>query len=119
MRMIYVHNIVVEITCVFRIQKGSVGIMLKGCQRKIIMLKNTGSNIFEEAYFVIRDSALRSHVSEADMIAEANRIIRENGTAQLSQKKSKKKAVDAALLVRILFALAALVFAVGFLLRVL
>lgn len=117
--MIYVNNIVVKITCIFKIQKGSVGFMLKGCQRKIIMLKNTGSNIFEEAYFVIRDSALRSHVSEADMIAEANRIIRDNGTVQLSQKKGKKRSVDAALLVRLFISLAVLVFAVGFLLRAL
>ena len=49
--------------------------MLKGCQKKIIMLKNTGSKIFDEAYFILSDSAIASHCSQSDMIAEANRIV--------------------------------------------
>lgn len=61
--------------------------MFKGCQRKIIMLKNTGSGIFDEAYFVIKESAAASmRVSENDMIAEANRILNENKLSEYCMK---------------------------------
>jgi hypothetical protein len=32
--------------------------MVRGCQKKIIYLKNTGSEVFEEAYFVVRENEL-------------------------------------------------------------
>ena len=66
-------------------QRGN-GNMLKGCQRKIIVMKNTGSNIFEEAYFVLRENAVKAHLSEIDMIEEANRIIRENSRRNGTKK---------------------------------
>ena len=50
--------------------------MVRGCQRKVIFLKNTESKIFSEAYFIVDDKA--PDVCEADMIREANRIIEEN-----------------------------------------
>lgn len=52
----------------------------KGTQKKMIMLKNTGSKYFEEAYFIIREEgtpAASEPFSENDMIKEANRIISE------------------------------------------
>ena len=52
--------------------------MLRGCQKKIVFLKNTGSKIFDEAYFVISDKENIRDVTEPDLIAEANRIIEEN-----------------------------------------
>ena len=50
--------------------------MVRGCQRKVIFLKNTESRIFSEAYFIVDDKA--PSASEGDMIREANRIIEEN-----------------------------------------
>ena len=50
--------------------------MLRGCQKKIVFLKNTGSKVFDEAYFVISDKGKES--SSPDLIREANRIIEEN-----------------------------------------
>ena len=50
--------------------------MLRGCQKKIVFLKNTGSKLFDEAYFVISDKAKES--APPDLIKEANRIIEEN-----------------------------------------
>ena len=48
--------------------------MLKGCQRKIILVKDLGSQYFESAYFVIKGDL--SEVSkDSDMLAEAHRII--------------------------------------------
>ena len=52
--------------------------MVRGCQKKIIYLKNSGSNIFEEAYFVIKNDSQYEEISECDMIEEANRIINES-----------------------------------------
>ena len=50
--------------------------MVRGCQRKVIFLKNTESEIFSEAYFIV--AAGSRGVSEADMVREANRIIENN-----------------------------------------
>jgi len=49
----------------------------KGCQKRMIMLKNTGSEIFDEAYFILKEKAEKSRISENDMVREANRIIDE------------------------------------------
>ena len=52
---------------------------MKGYQKRVIYMKNTGSPLFEEAYFVISsDTRERESFSEAGMIEEANRIIKEN-----------------------------------------
>lgn len=51
--------------------------MVRGCQKKIVYLKNTGSEVFCEAYFVVRDDAL-SVMDECDMVKEANRILDES-----------------------------------------
>lgn len=46
--------------------------MIKGAQKKIVLVKTADSRIFEEAFFVLRkDSA----AAEGDMVAEANKII--------------------------------------------
>ena len=50
--------------------------MVRGCQKKIVYLKNTGSEVFDEAYFVVRDNAL-ADLSECDMVKEANKILDE------------------------------------------
>lgn len=52
--------------------------MVRGCQKKIIYLKNTGSEVFDEAYFVISDKELSSGMDECDMVEEANRILNES-----------------------------------------
>ena len=51
--------------------------MVKGCERRIIHLKNTGSEAFEEAYFILNDKYHRAEKG-GDMVKEANRIIEEN-----------------------------------------
>ena len=43
----------------------------------MIFLKNTGSDSFEEAYFVISDKG-NEEKSSADMVTEAKRIIKES-----------------------------------------
>ena len=48
---------------------------MRGYQKRVIYLKNTGSRHFEEAYFVVRSGEV---ASPEKMIDEANRIVEEN-----------------------------------------
>lgn len=50
--------------------------MIKGAQKRMIVVRTADSTIFEEAYFVMRGGEKRE---ERDMIDEANRIIKANG----------------------------------------
>jgi len=65
--------------------------MVRGCQKKIILLKNTGSPIFEEAYFILSDMADNLMLGESDMIKEAKRIIDEGHINKSGPKKEKKR----------------------------
>lgn len=48
---------------------------MKGCQKKVIFIKNTGSRIFDEAYFIVSREGEASAIEENSLIYEANRII--------------------------------------------
>lgn len=52
--------------------------MIKGCQKRIIMINDTASDIFDQAYFIMKDDEVIKKASKTDMIREANRIIDEN-----------------------------------------
>lgn len=66
------------------------GGMMRGYQKRVIYLKNTGSSIFEEAYFVIKadekNNPDKYYTGDA-LIEEANRIIEENVKQQLGKKR--------------------------------
>ena len=62
--------------------------MLKGTQRKMIKIAGCSDTVFEEAYFVLKPGGDKDGMSERDIIAEANRIIRENSL--FPEKRSKK-----------------------------
>lgn len=52
---------------------------MRGYQKRIIHLKNTGSDMFEEAYFVVKETVTTKGGCEGhSIIDEANRIIEEN-----------------------------------------
>lgn len=51
---------------------------VRGYQKKVIFIKNAGSNFFEEAYFVLKDDEKNRIFSHATMVSEANKIIEEN-----------------------------------------
>ena len=51
--------------------------MLGGCQKKMYYIKDTRSRLFTEAYFVLRSGADLHPISENDLAAEADRILRE------------------------------------------
>ena len=52
--------------------------MLKGYQRKLIMLQTHGSELFETAYFVLKEDAERRRPNQCEMLTEAKRIVEEN-----------------------------------------
>ena len=67
-------------------------IVLKGCQKSIIMIKDTGSEIFDQAYFIIKDTESCTKMHKTDMIREANRIIDENLLGVYFSGDTRKKA---------------------------
>lgn len=67
--------------------------MIKGCSRRMIVLKDTGSDIFEEAYFVLKSRIAGCRINtEKEFIAEANRIIAEaaDGAGKYESRREEK-----------------------------
>ncbi|MBR0302893.1 MAG: hypothetical protein IJQ80_03500 [Clostridia bacterium] len=52
--------------------------MVKGCQKRTIHIKDTGSRYYEEAYFVLRPGVTDAGDMSDDMIGEAIRIAGES-----------------------------------------
>ena len=53
--------------------------VVRGTQRKMVVVKASDSELFEEAYFILRkDCARERDASEDSMVLEANRIINKN-----------------------------------------
>ena len=51
---------------------------MRGYQKRVIYLKNTGSPLFDEAYFIVSREGEATGLAEGDMVYEANRIIDES-----------------------------------------
>ena len=51
---------------------------MRGYQKRVIFVKNTGSRHIEEAYFVMRSDVSGAESSRQEIVAEADRIIRES-----------------------------------------
>lgn len=54
-----------------------MGDKMRGCEKRVIYLKNTGSDLFDEAYFVVSQVGEIASPESCDMVSEANRIIEE------------------------------------------
>ena len=74
--------------------------MVRGCQKKIIYLKNTDSEVFDEAYFIVKDNTKCDVMGECDMVEEANRILDNVISCRISGEKIDriKKTVKAKIL---------------------
>lgn len=66
--------------------------MIMGCEKRVIVVKNTGSDIFDEAYFIVSQNA--ANADRNDFLAEANRII---GSKLVERRKSRKRLLFALL----------------------
>ena len=49
--------------------------LLKGVNKRVIVIKNPESEIFEEAYFIVKNKSLFRQAKENEMVLEANKII--------------------------------------------
>ena len=52
-----------------------VKILIKGCKKRVIYIKNTDSRMFEEAFLVLRCDEDAKNYTDRSMIAEAERIV--------------------------------------------
>ena len=59
---------------------------MRGYQKRVIYLKNTGSSLFEGAYFVVKSDRDPTLKEKEKMVDEANRIIRENFKREKKEK---------------------------------
>lgn len=68
--------------------------MVKGCKKNVVYLKNTGSEMFEEAYFIISEAGKRKNQTENDMVCEANKIVNSSPVSAyfLGAKKTRESA---------------------------
>ncbi|MBQ7338345.1 MAG: hypothetical protein IJW40_07825 [Clostridia bacterium] len=76
--------------------------MLKGAQKRMVVLRTASSTMFETAYFVLRDGTDEgTSVAHRSMLEEANRILAESLSphAHANAKKNKRAARRRALLV--------------------
>ena len=62
---------------------------MRGCERRIIMLKGTSSEIFDEAYFLLRKD-FKNDGDENEIVDEARRIVSLN-TTKCRKKASPRK----------------------------
>ena len=58
---------------------------MRGYQKKVIYLKDTGSHLFEEAYFVVSRKGEEANIEQSDMVFEANRIIKDTSNSPPSR----------------------------------
>ncbi len=65
--------------------------MIKGINKNMIVVKNTGSRYFEEAHFIIKNGA--SECSERDLLKEASRIVGNVLTESGKVSKPKGKVI--------------------------
>jgi hypothetical protein len=65
--------------------------MIKGINKNMIVVKNTGSRYFEEAHFIVKNGA--SDCSERDLLKEASKIVRNVLTESGKMSKPKGKVV--------------------------
>ena len=74
--------------------------LLKGVNKRVIIIKNPESEIFEEAYFIVKNKGIFSKAKENEMVLEANRIIADYSKQQkiaageVKNGKKEKRAVD-------------------------
>ncbi len=59
--------------------------MIMGCEKRVIVVKDTGSDIFDEAYFIVSKNA--ADTGHNDFLFEANRIIASKSVERLKRRK--------------------------------
>ncbi len=65
--------------------------MLKGYQKRVVILKDTGSKMFEQAQFVLKEEYC--DCSDFDIVSEATRLVNDGGM-KIEKPRSKRKASE-------------------------
>lgn len=71
--------------------------MIKGLERKIVLLKNTNSRYFDEAYFIMKDDL--ASFDEGEILREAERIMFSAEGCKRIKGSRKKRALRLALFI--------------------
>lgn len=50
--------------------------MIKGCAKRVVVVKDIESNFFEEAFFIVKPGKMQEKYHEGAYINEANRIVK-------------------------------------------
>lgn len=69
--------------------------MIKGLERKMMLLKSTNSKYFDEAYFIMKDDL--TSFDEGEILREAERIMFSAEVCKRVKAKKKKDALKIAL----------------------
>lgn len=64
---------------------------MRGCARKVVVLRGTASQMFDEAYFLLRPG-FEKH-AQAEMLCEAQRIVERSTTRRRTRRVSLRDAV--------------------------
>ncbi len=54
---------------------GKIG-MIKGCAKRVVVVKDVDSSLFEEAFFIVRAGMPNKHLTEEDYMTEAAGLVR-------------------------------------------
>ncbi len=66
--------------------------MIKGCERRMIKIENTESELFESAYFIIRQNApLPKKTRREDIMREAARIVGDKMEPQKRLRRERRR----------------------------
>lgn len=88
--------------------------MIKGCQKRMIFIKNTGCDLFDEAYFVLKSDIPASEENQDNIIRTATAIINEHEYPLNKRKRAKSKRSKALLFFILGALLGATLCALGF-----
>lgn len=51
--------------------------MIKGCNKRVIVMNDTGNSMIEQAFFILKPGSEKGLVSENDIVKHANTILSE------------------------------------------
>ena len=73
-------------------KKDTRGTDMRGSEKRVIFVRDTGSRIFEEAYFIVRRGIGENGAppSADEMVREAQRIVQENGRLYPASARRRK-----------------------------
>ena len=68
--------------------------MLRGAEKRMIVVRTRDSRLFEEAYFVVRPEADKPRFEESDMLLEANRLLENSMTGARAERSARELLSD-------------------------